>query len=79
MSTMSYGDIIPGNDLVRTAAYAQTVAGVMFLSVFIAGVVSLYGIHRNPTARRGEQTGPAELPWDWRNSLFQDLAKSSYR
>ncbi|MCF3652065.1 potassium channel family protein [Synoicihabitans lomoniglobus] len=53
MSTMGYGDIIPGNDLVRTAAYAQAVAGVLFLSVFIARVVSLYDRHHESHCTKG--------------------------
>jgi hypothetical protein len=50
---MGYGDIIPGNDLVRTAAYAQAVAGVLFLSVFIARVVSLYDRHHESHCAKG--------------------------
>jgi hypothetical protein len=53
MSTMGYGDIIPGNDLVRAAAYAQAVAGVLFLSVFIARVVSLYDRHHESHCAKG--------------------------
>ena len=53
MSTMGYGDIIPGNNLVRTAAYAQAVVGVLFLSVFIARVVSLYDRHHESHCAKG--------------------------
>ncbi len=42
MATMGYGDIIPGNNLVRTVAYSQAVVGVLYIAVFIARVVSLY-------------------------------------
>lgn len=56
MATMGYGDVIPGNNLIRTVAYSQAVVGVLFIAVFIARVVSLYEQHRR------EHTGTTPAP-----------------
>jgi hypothetical protein len=58
---MASTEIMPGNDLVRTAAYAQAVAGELFLSAFIARVVSLYDRHHESHSRTARRFRPLPM------------------
>ena len=42
LATVGYGDIIPGNDVVRGLAIVEAIAGQFYLAVMIARLVSLY-------------------------------------
>jgi voltage-gated potassium channel len=42
LATVGYGDIVPGNDVVRGLAIAEAIAGQFYLAVTIARLMSLY-------------------------------------
>jgi voltage-gated potassium channel len=42
LATVGYGDIVPGNDVVRGIAVVEAIAGQFYLAVMIARLVSLY-------------------------------------
>jgi len=42
LATVGYGDIVPGNDVVRGLAIVEAIAGQFYLAVMIARLVSLY-------------------------------------
>jgi hypothetical protein len=39
---VGYGDMVPGNDMVRGLAIVEAIAGQFYLAVMIARVMSLY-------------------------------------
>jgi hypothetical protein len=39
---VGYGDMVPGNDVVRGLAIAEAIAGQFYLAVMIARLMSLY-------------------------------------
>ena len=39
LTTLGYGDILPVSEIARTAAFLESVAGVMFASIFVAALV----------------------------------------
>jgi hypothetical protein len=42
LATLGYGDIVPGNDIAKSIAIVEAVAGQLYLAVMIARLVSLY-------------------------------------
>jgi len=42
LATVGYGDMVPGNDVVRGLAVAEAIAGQFYLAVMIARLMSLY-------------------------------------
>lgn len=42
LSTVGYGDIVPGTPVVRMLAVVESIAGVLYLAVLIARLVTLY-------------------------------------
>ena len=42
LATVGYGDMVPGNDVVRGLAIGEAIAGQFYLAVMIARVMSLY-------------------------------------
>lgn len=42
LATVGYGDMVPGNDMVRGLAIVEAIAGQFYLAVMIARVMSLY-------------------------------------
>ena len=42
LATVGYGDMVPGNDVVRGLAIAEAIAGQFYLAVMIARLMSLY-------------------------------------
>ena len=42
LATVGYGDMVPGNDMVRGLAVVEAIAGQFYLAVMIARVMSLY-------------------------------------
>jgi hypothetical protein len=42
LATVGYGDIVPGNDMVRGLAVVEAIAGQFYLAVMIARLMSLY-------------------------------------
>ena len=41
LSTLGYGDIIPGNALSKFFAYSESIAGVFYMAIIVASIVSL--------------------------------------
>jgi hypothetical protein len=42
LATVGYGDLVPGNDIVRGLAIVEAIAGQFYLAVMIARLMSLY-------------------------------------
>lgn len=42
LATVGYGDMVPGNDVVRNLAIVEAIAGQFYLAVMIARLMSLY-------------------------------------
>jgi hypothetical protein len=42
LATVGYGDMVPGNDMVRGLAIVEAIAGQFYLAVMIARLMSLY-------------------------------------
>ena len=42
LATVGYGDMVPGNDVVRAVAVVEAIAGQFYLAVMIARVMSLF-------------------------------------
>ena len=42
LATVGYGDMVPGNDVVRNLAIGEAIAGQFYLAVMIARLMSLY-------------------------------------
>jgi hypothetical protein len=42
LATVGYGDMVPGNDVVRGLAIVEAIAGQFYLAVMIARLMSLY-------------------------------------
>jgi len=49
LTTVGYGDITPSTALARTVADLEAIAGVMYPSILIARLVSLYNTHSQET------------------------------
>jgi len=41
LSTLGYGDITPGNALAKFFAYSESIAGVFYMAIIVASIVSL--------------------------------------
>ena len=51
LTTVGYGDLVPGIDLARSLAIAEAIMGQIFLVTAVARIMSLYGTER-PASRR---------------------------
>lgn len=45
LTTLGYGDIVPGSELARTLSWLEAVCGQIYLTILIAQLVALYIIH----------------------------------
>ncbi len=43
LTTIGYGDLLPTSNLARTFSFLEGVTGVLYIAVFVARMVSLYG------------------------------------
>jgi len=50
LATLGYGDVLPGNDVVRAIAIAEALTGQLYLVSVVSVAVSRLGRRRNPTA-----------------------------
>lgn len=53
LTSLAFGDIMPASEMTRILAITETVTGILFLSVFIAQLVSLHMAHKMES-KKGE-------------------------